>query len=91
MQYSKNRILKLIDQYDTLLEHIDDYVRECFPDKRRGDVRIYYGYIEEYVNISCHCHPEYDWDDRGSVEDFIKWINTKGDKYKSKHYPKTSN
>ncbi len=85
MQYTKNQIERLIDKYDKMLELVDYYLIDKYPKERRGETRIKYGRIEEYVNFSCHCHPEYDWSDRGSVEDFIEWISTK-DGYKTKYY-----
>lgn len=86
MLYTKNQIKRLIDQYEILLEYVGNYIQEKYPKGRRGDCRIEYGRIEEYVNTSCHCHPEYQWEDRGSVEEFSEWINSEGNKYKTTHY-----
>ena len=86
MQYTKNQIERLISKYETLLETVDDYIREKYPNTRRGDSRIRGNEIQEYVNTACHCHPEYEWEYRGSVEDFSEWINSKGDVYKTTYY-----
>ena len=56
MQYTKNQINRLINKYETLLECVDDYITAKYPNTRRGDSRIKYGRIEEYVNTACHCH-----------------------------------
>jgi hypothetical protein len=71
MLYTKNQINKIIDNHERLLEIVDNYVCEKYP---------------KYVNTSCHCHPEYQWEDRGTVEDFCEWIKNKD--YTTKHYLK---
>jgi hypothetical protein len=85
---TKRKIKKMIDEYETLLSWVDDFVREVFPKERRGDVKFEYGFIHEYVNESCHCHPEMRWVQRASAEDFYKWIKDQGDRYYPTHYQK---
>lgn len=86
MIYTQKSIDRLLDKHEKLIEDIEYYLREKFPKERSGDVRIEYGRIEEHINTSCHCHPEYEWVDRGELEDFVKWVKSKGDRFYPKHY-----
>lgn len=86
MLYTKNQINKILDNYENLMDLVSIYVSEKYPKERRGEVRIKWNVIEEYVNTSCHCHPEYEWSQRGPIEDFYEWVNTHN--FATKHYPK---
>lgn len=70
-----NKVQAVLRRTEELISLLDDYVREMFPNTRRGDVRIQNGMIEERVNTSCHCHPEYDWVDRSTVDAFYEWLD----------------
>jgi hypothetical protein len=84
MNFTKRGIERLLDKHERLLEIADDYVAAKYPNTRRGDIKFEYGGIYEYVNGSCHCHPEYEWQERGSVDDLYDWMKTKD--YTSKYY-----
>jgi hypothetical protein len=74
MKFSEKRIKAILSRHEQLVEYAWQYTRDKFPNARHGDVRFYNERVEEYVNTSCHCHPIYDWEDRGSLDDFIEWL-----------------
>ncbi len=78
-EFTKQRIKAVLQRHEELLELARDYIDSGVEKhQRQGDIRFLYGnIIEEYINTSCHCHPVFEWVDRGSVEDFIKWIEEK--------------
>jgi hypothetical protein len=84
MNFTKRLIEKTLTDYENLLYIARDYVTFKFPKERSGDLRIEGGILEEYVNTSCHCHPEMSWEHRGTVEELSKWIHEKDSR--PKHY-----
>jgi len=77
MNFTKRGIERLLDKHERLLELASDWSQEKFPKERHGDMRFEYGNIHEYINTSCHCHPEETWVTRGTVEEFYEWLKTK--------------
>lgn len=86
MNFTKRLIEKTLTDYENLVELADRYVEEAYPNTRRGAIKFEYGYVYEYVNTSCHCHPEMEWSQRGSVEDFSAWVQKKNLQLKPKYY-----
>ena len=80
MNITSNRVGAIIKRHEELMSLVEYYIQETNSSGRRGDVRIYCDNIEEYVNTSCHCHPEYEWVDRGSVSTFCEWLNKRNGK-----------
>lgn len=68
------KLERIAKQYEWLQERAWYYVRAKFPNQRSGEVRIEDGRIQEEINTACHCHPEYEWQDRGSLEDLAEWL-----------------
>lgn len=83
---TERKINKVISEYDLLKEYADDFVRAKFPKERRGDIKFEYGFVHEYVNESCHCHPVERWVQRASIEDFAKWLKEQGTAYQPVYY-----
>lgn len=71
---SERKIERTIRDFEYITELATSFVRSQNNPGRSGPVRIDNGRIEEEINTACHCHPEYEWVDRGSVEDFSKWM-----------------
>lgn len=67
----------IISSYYELIEKAGSFLNEIQPNRRTGDIRLKDGLIEEYVNTSCHCHPEYDWIGQASIESFDEWLSKK--------------
>jgi hypothetical protein len=70
-----NDIENALTRHQELIDLAEEFVRFKDPTARRGNVRINGGLVEEYVNTVCHCHPEYEWIARGSVEEFSEWMS----------------
>lgn len=65
-------ILKRYDDLDTLARYFAEERRQG---GRSGEVRVSSSGVDEHVNTACHCHPEYEWVERGSLEEFKAWID----------------
>ncbi len=77
MKLTPSRIETIIRRHEQLTDLADSYVRHLDAGGRSGEVRISNGAIEEHVNTACHCHPEYEWVHRASLEDFAAWVATR--------------
>ena len=79
MKFTKQKVEAILQRHESLLDMARNFIDDNAPGHQRtGAIRFLYGNrIEEYVNASCRCHPEFEWVDRGSVEEFIKWIEKK--------------
>lgn len=76
MKITQKRTDLFLRFYERLLEYAEEYCK-TFPG-RHGSVRITtYGTIEEKINTSCHCHPTYEYVERGNVQELVEWINNK--------------
>jgi hypothetical protein len=71
---STRKLERMARQQEELEELACRYVHNKFTEGRSGDVRVKDGRIEEELNTACHCHPEYRWTDRGSLEDLANWL-----------------
>lgn len=83
MNFTRKSIERLLDKHERLMELASNWSEEKFPKDRHGDMKFEYGRVLEYINTSCHCHPEMCWDDRGSIDEFYEWLKKKnvGTKY----------
>lgn len=73
MKITKKKIEWFSQFYYQLMEYADRWT-STFPG-RHGTVRITQdGLVEEEINTSCHCHPEYEWVARGNLNDLLEWI-----------------
>jgi len=84
MNFTRHSIERLLDKHERLLELAYEWSCEKFPKDRHGDMRFEYGNIHEYINTSCHCHPEMCWETRGTVDEFYEWLKKKD--YGTKYY-----
>lgn len=78
MKLTNNRIGAILRRHQDLMEHVDSFISE----KRGGgryhsESRVSGDVIEKYVNTACHCHPEMEWVEVGTMEEFVKWLETK--------------
>ncbi len=39
------------------------------------ELRFYGDKVEREVNTSCHCHPQCEWQEFGTKEEFGKWLD----------------
>jgi hypothetical protein len=74
MKLTPNKVSAILQRHEDLLSQVESFVREKHPNTRRGEIRINYGTIEENVNTACHCHPEYEWVERATVDEFTQWL-----------------
>lgn len=77
MNFTRHSIERLLDKHEKLLELASNWSHEKFPKDRHGNMRFEYGNVYEYVDMSCHCHPEEEWVMRGSVDEFYEWLKKK--------------
>lgn len=67
-------IQEILNSHEKLIDLARQFIDEKQPVRRTGDIRIENGWIEEYVNTACHCHPEYEWVERETIELFEEWL-----------------
>lgn len=72
---TSKRVGAIMKRYEDLMDLAKTFANERHKVGRRGEVRIGQDGIEEHVNTACHCHPEYEWITRGSLEEFYEWID----------------
>ena len=70
MNITSKRMEAIIRRHDDLTTLAREFVDSQKNEGRRGRLQISDSGISEYVNTACHCHPEYDWIDRCTLEDF---------------------
>lgn len=76
MNITSKRVSAIIQRYEGLNNLACDFARYKEPNGRHGEVRIDSNGIDENINTSCHCHPEYEWVHRGTIEEFKEWLDT---------------
>lgn len=74
MKLTPTKVHAILQRHENLIYEVEHFVREKHPNTRRGEVRISNGVIEENVNTACHCHPEYEWVERATVDEFTGWL-----------------
>jgi len=72
---TSNRVSAILQRHDQLLDLAKQFANETRAGGRSGEVRIDYEGVSEHVNTACHCHPEYEWVLRGSMEEFQQWMD----------------
>jgi hypothetical protein len=78
MKMTPSKMATILRRYDEAIEVAKLFVEQKYAGYRRGDIRIdSYGCVEEYVNSSCNCHPEYEWIQRGTAEEFKIWLQSR--------------
>ena len=63
-----------MQRHDELLDLARYFADEKRQGGRSGEVRLDYEGVSEHVNTACHCHPEYEWINRGSLDEFREWV-----------------
>ena len=75
MKMTPSRMATILRRADQLNDLARDFARDIEPNGRHGEVRVTdNGQVEEHINTACHCHPEYEWVERGTVEQFTEWL-----------------
>lgn len=74
MKYTHENITEVIQNYGELMQKAESFVSQK-ENSRWPTVRINYDNltIEQEVNTSCHCHPEYEWVEVVTVKEFTEW------------------
>lgn len=76
MKYTLEKFNETFENYNELLE----LARQFSRDEKEWDRTIRFdefGNIEQYVNTACHCHPEYEWKQLATVNEFYQWLEKK--------------
>lgn len=79
MKMTSKRAAVTLNRYWDLKARADEFMREkkhssFYYRNLRFDE---YGNIEEYVNTACHCHPEYEWKECATAQEFGEWLDKK--------------
>lgn len=75
MKLTSKRAAVIINRYEKLEELAHQFSREKHPNGRHGPIRISNEGIEEEINTACHCHPEYEWINVASLQEFGEWLD----------------
>jgi hypothetical protein len=75
MKLTANKVNAILQRHENLVYEVERFVQQKHPNTRRGEVRISNGVIEEHVNTACHCHPEYEWVERATLDEFTEWLD----------------
>lgn len=77
MKITQKRAEVIRRRYEELLSLAAQFVG-CSSDS--DSIRFdYQGNIECYTNHSCHCHPDYYWEQEKTEEEFNEWLNNRKD------------
>jgi hypothetical protein len=75
MKLNEKRISAVLERHEQIMNLVEQFAKSKTTKTFCGDIRIQYGSsIEEYRNTACHCHPEYQWQQIGSMEEFYEWL-----------------
>lgn len=74
MKITTKRAQAIIGRYFDLRSIAEQFMWEV--KKNRADIRFTQtGNIEAYENHSCHCHPEYWWEEAATWDEFSEWLD----------------
>lgn len=63
-------------RFKVILERYHELVTLAEHFTNRRSIRFDYdGNIEDEINTSCHCHPEYEWRTIKTKEEFAEWLD----------------
>lgn len=78
MKITPLRFDAIINRYNQLQDEVYQFVKSRntarWCESRISDS----GDIEVNVNTSCHCHPEYEWRQEATKEEFLEWLSKRG-------------
>lgn len=78
MKITQKRFEAILQRYSELESLAQQFANEKRQGMRRGPIRFNdSGGIEMEVNTACHCHPEYEWTDIATKEDFCEWLDSR--------------
>ncbi len=66
MKYTHENITELIENYSKLQEQVYKF---------EPGARINYetSTVQREENTACNCHPEYEWTDCATIQEFVEW------------------
>jgi hypothetical protein len=76
MKYTKNKVEAILRRNYELMDNVDSFIRSKTPRNERYhvDCKIENDKIMKRVNTACHCHPEYEWVEVGTTDEFVQWL-----------------
>lgn len=78
MKMTSKRAMTTITRYHQLKDMADTFMKEKKHGSYWHDVRLdEWGNIEEWVNTACNCHPEYEWAQCATAQEFGEWLDKK--------------
>ena len=77
MKYTKENVTELLNNIQTLNELANEFITATNKGSRYSYAKINceQHVIEQEVNTACNCHPEYEWQACGTIEELVEWIN----------------
>ena len=76
MKITRKRLEAILRQKDEIENLAQQFAYEKRQGMRTGPIRFDdNGNIEMEVNTACHCHPEYEWTDIATKEEFCEWLD----------------
>lgn len=79
MKMTPIKIETILRRYNDLVDSANTFVNEKNNGFGCGTIRFDdNGNIENEINTSCHCHPEYKWVVAATKEEFSGWLTKHG-------------